>query len=264
MQPESFKLKKGEKAVFGNFIPDQDGHELALVSTSKQKLLWSIQGASGAVTSRFGSPDASPLACDVDGDGTADKAVANKVRFMARLSSTGKTVKIAFRRMGNVELASCADVNGDGIDEVVVVSAASGAADGTVLRGEKQLSILSVATRKPLEKFGAKAKKIIDVAAINLTDDTAPELCFAKPAGRGAATVTCRVDSGEIQIPVPAAITGLFAGNLPDSSGHLSEQLAVMLSDGSLATLAIDGTLTRLGSAAAASAGGRSKPVPCK
>ena len=121
--PEFGRSQDGDLVAPGDYDGDGTTNH-GYIEISNGELIWNVQSFAGGsdVSSNFGSRgDIAISGCDFDGHGQSDLAYISGDTFAARnITDTNITTFSIGRRRGNRDY-SCADVNGDGHEELLAL-----------------------------------------------------------------------------------------------------------------------------------------------
>lgn len=180
--------KTPQQELFARFrdLPvaaDYDGDkkaDLAIVRTKKSQLQWIIKRSNDGVITRIllGNKGDTVLAgCDLDGDAKDDPAVISGKSLRYKGSKRGRLVKSTALADLKLQNLICADLNGDGKDELLALAKGAG--------GKMQLA---ARTLKGKKLYTAIVSKPVGIFAVDINGDGRKDGGFYSLA-RGGSTI---------------------------------------------------------------------------
>ena len=220
-----------DSPVYGDYSGD-GLTDFAAVRVQEAELLWVVKENGEERSQVFGAAGDMALSnCRLDADPQADLAVIARGKGLRTLlSTTGKVRKVRLPRQDRRRLqgALCQDVDGDGIDEVLLLT--------KPLRGRKlKLTVLSLEDGVILEQPALHAKGL---AALDINGDGKDEPGYFRNMHGGRSTVNFfAVDHAEPVVFEAARIAQVTGAKLPISGGGTEGALLIRTADGALLSL---------------------------
>ncbi|MCC6952887.1 MAG: VCBS repeat-containing protein [Deltaproteobacteria bacterium] len=236
---DSDVLSRGSSAPhFGNFSSvvnaesQREALELALVRADRSgRLSWNGARRGRTANPTFGERGNRTFLCDVDGDGFADPAVISEGRFRA-MRANKRVRNFALGNTGRISDAMCADVNGDGTDELLVLASQRPPVrrNGKPTRGKHAL-VYSVSNGR-ISSAVAVNRSTSFILASDVSGDLQLDVCTARNAD-GSGVIECSV-SGAVQSFATPAIRDVIGGWFRSSGDGATGAFAVIGSSGDI------------------------------
>jgi hypothetical protein len=209
---------------------------LFVVKNADGQLEWQKADGSTQPESTFGSRRDIPFACYADDDDIADRALINKRGMTVLRSGDASTLKIAFKKMGEIKGFECRDLDADGVDELFVHHSQQLATDtgNKVVRKGGAISIFSLNDGSLLKSISTKANSD-GLAVLDIDGDGMQDTCTYRNLLDENARVVCNLESGRRHsFRVLSQIGQLSSGALiEEEDGRMSDGVTVLDLEGS-------------------------------
>lgn len=241
----SIKSARGYSPVIadfsGGFGASVKGKKrVAHVISGRKNLLW--KAAPSAPAASIGRAGGIPLACSIDGDSEAEAVNATEtgVTFMSSLTKGTYTIPIG--SLGVLRDARCADMNNDGVDELVTLSTPVDQARG--VRGKATLTIIPLDMQPTTTQVSqlTTSSAAQGVVLVDFDGDGSLDTC-----SYSRTTIACRSATGQTKsFRVGGTIQQVVVGSFSRAAtGQLVDAFAVLKSGPKglvLQVLGLDGT----------------------
>lgn len=147
-------------SALASVAADYDGDGLAdraVVSLQEGALKWNITASSSELESEiiFGDSKSRLLTgCDFNGDDADELSIVNGTRLLFRGTTSDTESEIVLPAVAKILKATCGDVNGDGVDEFIVLERRKGAASRRArarsAKSQDKIRAINVATGSSL------------------------------------------------------------------------------------------------------------------
>ncbi|MBX7138627.1 MAG: hypothetical protein K1X83_11655 [Oligoflexia bacterium] len=230
--------------VFGEFSQNAPGSlSMQLVSRAPNgQLRWS--GAAGQAI--FGQYGDIPVACHIDADGIADRAVINRRTFTALSAVSSKSLVVQLRSYGTIQSFDCQDLDGDGIDELVLlhnyhIDPKTGARVKFGRYGG--LSAISLATSKVI-RSKALPEPALGLAVLDSDSDGSLDMCaYVNKSSIGQ--ISCFLQAGGSKVIKTAKpIFGVVGGRFTHDPAYAGDGFAVSYRDATMQLLKPNGEVS--------------------
>lgn len=235
----------GGRGYIGNFIygtmnGTTDTLEVGVVRKLKNKLQWQGISPRGLVT--FGKAKDLPLVCQIYPNRASAAVISG--RYLKVRRPNGSELKMSLGSFGRVRSAKCADLNRDGIDELVMLTTQRPATKlNPKIVKAPQLLIYNIASRA-LSQSITVTSSVFAFAVADIDDDLIPDLCMAK-RGVGTNILECSLRTRVFTVNIPGLID-LEGGNYIEDARGFRSAVAYITAANMIGLVRPDGTLQEL------------------